>query len=325
MAVPDKGTAGAADPGGLARDPLVLYVPGLKSKPPPGIHAKALWTCLLEGVRRADPEAAAHMQERAGVFDVVGWNFDFYGVYRDIGLDRAGIAEVLKQRQASPRDIAEATSLRRRAVRWLYQLADRLPFLIPQIADENLELHLRDLRRYVKNTDDIAEATRRLVKLPLRAAAKAGRPIMLIGHSMGSVIAWDALWQLSREARDVRVDLFLTMGSPLGERTIQRCLLGTRAAGAERYPANVRRWVNIAAVGELTAIDRHLANDYRAMVELGLVEEIVDYEVYNYFRYGGELNVHSEYGYFVNDVTGRVIADWWRSVSAAAPASASVS
>ncbi len=324
MAVPDNGAAGTADPGGLARDPLLLYVPGLKSKPPPSVHAEALWTCLLEGVRRADPAIAAHMQERAGVFDVVGWNYDFYGVYRDIGLDRAGIAEVLKQRQAGPRDIAEATSLRRRAVRRLYQLADRLPFLIPQIADENLELHLRDLRRYVKNVDDIAEATRRLVKLPLRAAARAGRPIMVIGHSMGSVIAWDALWQLSRASRaDVRVDLFLTMGSPLGERTIQRCLLGAQAEGAERYPDNIRRWVNIAAVGELTAIDRHLANDYGVMVELGLVEEIVDYEVYNYFRYGDELNVHSEYGYFVNDVTGRVIADWWRSVSAAAPASAS--
>lgn len=309
----------------MTGEPLLLYVPGLKSKPPPGIHAKELWKCLLEGVRRADPATAAHMHEHGSAFDVVGWNYDFYGVHRDIGPDRAGIARVLKQEQASPRDIAEAKAFRRRAVRWLYQLADRLPFLIPQIADENLELHLRDLRRYVNNVDDIAEATRRLVKLPLRAAAKSSRPIMLIGHSMGSVIAYDALWQLSRDTREpVHIDLFLTMGSPLGERTIQRRLLGRGAVGDARYPRNIRRWVNIAAVGELTAMDMELANDYAEMLALGLVEEIVDYQVYNYFRYDGELNVHSEYGYLVNEVTGRVIADWWRRVTASSSASASL-
>ncbi|HLT90298.1 MAG TPA: hypothetical protein VKZ85_05065 [Woeseiaceae bacterium] len=301
----------------MGGDPLLLYVPGLKPKPPPGVHGQALWTCLVEGVRRADPETAAQLHEHPNAFDVVGWNYDFYGVHRDLGLDRAGIARVLEQEQPAPEDIAEARSLRRRTVRRLYQLADRLPFLIPQIADENLELHLRDLRRYVENVDDIAESTRRLVKLPLRAAAKSGRPIMLIGHSMGSVIAYDALWQLSGDTREaVRVDLFLTMGSPLGQRTIQRRLLGREATGAERYPRNVRRWVNIAAVGDLTAIDMTLANDYGEMVELGLVEEIVDYEVYNYFHYDGELNVHAEYGYLVNETTGAVIADWWRSVTA---------
>lgn len=300
----------------MTAEPLILYVPGLKSKPPPGVHSQELWKCLVEGVRRVAPAVARDLHECADAFDIAGWNFDFYGEYRDIALDRPGIAAVLRQREATPRDKAGATSLERRALRWLYLAADRLPFLIPQIADEDLELHLRDLRRYVNNADDIAEAARRLVKLPLRAARKSGRPILLIGHSMGSVIAYDALWQLSRESReDLAVELLLTMGSPLGQRTIQRRLLGCRETGEAKYPANIRRWVNIAAVGELTAMDMQLANDYAEMVTLGLVESITDYEVYNYFHYDGELNVHAEYGYLVNDITGRVIADWWRSVT----------
>ena len=299
----------------MAAEPLILYVPGLKSKPPPGIHRAELWKCLLEGVRRANPGAAREMHECTDAFDVCGWNFDFYGEHRDIGLDRRGIAAVLQQREPTRRDIADATTFERRALRWLYLAADHLPFLIPQIADDDLELHLRDLRRYVNNADDIAEATRRLVKLPLRAAWKSGRPILLIGHSMGSVIAYDTLWQMSRVSREeLKVDLLLTMGSPLGQRTIQRRLLGRGAAGEARYPDNVRRWANIAAIGELTAMDMQLANDYAPMVKLGLVESITDYQVYNYFRYDGELNVHAEYGYLVNEVTGRVIADWWKSV-----------
>ncbi len=297
-------------------EPLILYVPGLKSKPPPGIHTAALWKCLLEGVRRVDADAARDMQERTGAFDIAGWNFDFYGEHRDIGLDRPGIDGVLRQQEATRRDIADARSLERRVLRWLYLAADRLPFLIPQIANDDLELHLRDLRRYVKNIDGIAEATRRMVKLPLRGAWKAGRPILLIGHSMGSVIAYDTLWQLSRESgEDLRVDLLLTMGSPLGQRTIQRRLLGSSAVGAARYPDNIRRWANIAAVGELTAMDMRLANDYGEMVRLGLVDSIVDFQAYNYFRYDGELNVHAEYGYLVNKVTGQVIADWWKRVT----------
>lgn len=310
----------------MPAEPLILFVPGLKSKPPAGIHKQELWKCLVEGVRRADADTARDLRECTDAFDIAGWNYDFYGEHRDIAQDRKGIDGVLQQQEATRRDIADATTFDRRALRWLYLAADRLPFLIPQVADENLELHLRDLRRYVKNVDDIAEATRRLVKLPLRAAYQSGRPILLVGHSMGSVIAYDTLWQMSRDSREEpEVDLLLTMGSPLGQCTIQRCLLGSGATGAARYPDNIRRWANIAAVGELTALDMQLANDYGEMMKLGLVESIADYEVYNYFRYDGELNVHAEYGYLVNEVTGQVIADWWKSAVEARPADDRVS
>lgn len=306
----------------MSTEPLILYVPGLKPKPPPAIHLNELLQCLLEGIRRIDPETAAHIRESDNAFDLVGWNFDFYGEHRDIELDRDGIAGVLRQREATARDKSQAATLKRRMVRWLYDAADRLPFLIPQVADENLELHLRDLRRYVTNDYDIAEVTRRLVKMPLRAAWASERPILLIGHSMGSVIAYDALWQMSRKSGDeLRIDLFITMGSPLGQHHIQKRLQGCRESGRERYPDNIRRWVNIAAVGELTAIDMRLRNDYADMIELGLVEEIEDFEVYNYFHLNGELNVHAEYGYLVNEVTATVVRDWWRRVTRPNPGS----
>lgn len=299
----------------MRAEPLLLYIPGLRAKPPPRTYARELFRCVVEGVRRIDAAAAAEIHEHEPCFDIAGWTYDFYGEHRDIELDLPGIERVLRQNEASPRDIAEAVSFRRRLVRALYRLADHLPFLIPQVADERLELHLKDLRRYVRNEFDVAEAVRRLVKLPLRAAQKTGRPILLVGHSMGSVIAWDVLWQLSRETDDaVRIDLFLTLGSPLGQRYIQRRLLGAGEEGERRYPANIRRWVNIAAVGELTAIDMQLGNDFGEMRRLGLTEAIEDFAIFNYYRANGELNVHSEYGYLVNEVTATRIRDWWRSL-----------
>ncbi len=153
-----------------------------------------------------------------------------------------------------------------------------------------------------------------MLKLPLRAAAEAARPVLLLAHSMGCVIAFDTLWEMTHRDRDARkIDLLVTMGSPLGQRFLQRRILGASRTGAERYPHNIRCWVNLAAVGDLTAIDPTLADDFAEMIRRGLVDSIEDRELQNYFRLAGELNVHAEYGYLVNAVTARVVAEWWRS------------
>lgn len=294
----------------MAAEPLILYVPGLKPKPEPQVHRRELFRCLHEGVRRVDAPLAERLQQHAGCFDVVGWTYDFYGEHRDIELDLPGIEGVLEQQSATAEDKAFAGSWQRRVLRWIYRTGDYLPFLIPQLADENMALHLRDLRRYVHNDNDIAEYTRRLLKVPLRAADRSGRPVLLIGHSMGSVIAYDALWQMSRKANDASVDWFVTMGSPLGQHYIQRRLLSHDAVREERYPDNIGTWINISAIGELTAIDMNLRNDYGEMLEMGLVRRFEDHQVYNYFHLDGELNVHAEYGYLVNDVTARLVCEW---------------
>lgn len=299
----------------MSRSPLILYVPGLRPKPEYSLHREQVLRCLLEGVRRIDPDTADEMAQDEHCFDIVSWTYEFYGTHRDINLDLADIEAVLRQKQAAAEDREIATSWKRRFLRSLYGAADHLPFLIPHFADEEVELQLRDLHRYAKNEGDIAEIVRRAVKIPLRAAASAGRPILLYGHSMGSVIGYDTLWQLSHEPEEeIRIDLMLTTGSPLGQRLIQRRLKGFRKQGVERFPGNIRRWINIAAIGEFTAIDMTLNNDFGEMIRLGLVEDIEDLETYNYYRMNGVLNVHAEYGYLVNEVAANVIRKWWREV-----------
>lgn len=299
----------------MSRGPFILYIPGLKPKPEYSLHREQVLRCLLEGIRRIDPHTADEMAQDEHCFDIVSWTYDFYGTHRDINLDLADIEAVLKQTQATAEDREIVTSWKRRCIRSLYRAADHLPFLIPHFADEDVELQLRDLRRYAKNEGDIAEIVRRAVKAPLRAAASAGRPILLYGHSMGSVIGYDSLWQLSHEpVEEVRIDLMLTTGSPLGQHLIQRRLKGFREQGIERFPGNIRRWINISAIGELTAIDMTLNNDFGEMIRLGLVEDIEDLEIYNYYRMNGVLNVHAEYGYLVNEVAANVIRNWWRKV-----------
>ena len=300
----------------MSVSPLLVYVPGLKPKPEAQLHREQLLRCLLTGVSRLDADVARWLQDD-DAFELVSWTYDFYGEHRDISQDLEDIDAVIAAERASEDDIVAATSWRRRFLIWLFHAADYLPFLVPRLATEEIEVHLQDFFRFVRNNRNIAEDAREKLKRVLRDAADHRRPVLLLAHSMGSVIAFDALWQMThREGSEAAVDLFVTSGSPLGQKIVQRRLLGRNESGAQRYPGNIGDWINIAALGELTAIDRTLNDDFRAMIRHGLVADIRDVEVFNYYHMHGALNVHAEYGYLVNEVTARSVCDWYRIVTA---------
>ena len=295
--------------------PLILYIPGLLPKPEPEAHHDALFRCLEAGIRQVDGDVADEIVETPHTFDLVSWNYDFYREHRDIAIDRKAIDDVIEHPVASPSDRREASSWKRRVTLALHRLGDLMPFLIPYFANEKTEVHIRDLTRYLRNRNGIADHTREMLKLPLRAATESHRPILLLAHSMGSIISWDSLWEMTHVHGDhVVLDTLVSMGSPLGQNYLMKRIKGNDREGAERYPNNVERWLNISAVGDMTAVDPKLANDYAGMTKLGLVDAIVDLEMYNAFHLEGVLNTHAEYGYLANEVTGRVVVEWWKRV-----------
>lgn len=174
-----------------------------------------------------------------------------------------------------------------------------------------------DLREYWNPDSDFGSQVRWRLTEILEPALFAGDDILLVTHSLGTLIAYDNLWKLSHyaEHRDVsetghKLTRWITLGCPLGNPTVRKNLKGQRASGARRYPANVREWINVAAVGDYISHDRTVRDDYRAMPELGLIESIEDHRIYNLAVRHGKSNPHPGVGYLIHPTVIAAIADW---------------
>lgn len=153
----------------------------------------------------------------------------------------------------------------------------------------------------------------------LRAAFDAEDQIMLVSHSLGTMISYDNLWKFSHygEYRPdygsaKKVDLFVTMGSPLGDENVKAQLKGNNSKGAIKYPWNIRRWCNFSAEDDYISHDNKIRNDYKQMIKLGLLNEgIIDhYPIYNLTVRNERSNPHSSIGYLIHPRFSALLNDW---------------
>lgn len=291
----------------------IIFVPGKNPKPPADQHRSLLWRTLLEGVRRAQPDIVTELEQHAENFRLIAWNYLYYQVSREIEHELPWIDAVINQHGPGTEDIEQANSYRVKINRMLYLVADRFPLLIrwlPEPARRTIE----ETNRYFHNRNNIGYEIRGMLKEILRPILDRQEPVLIIGHSLGSVITYDSLWELSHnESHPGKVDFF-TLGSPLGLNFVQNKLQGRQFQGKHKYPTNIKRWINLSSVGDITALDQCFSDDFGAMLELGIIDSIEDHceGIYNYFHGEDGLNCHRSYGYLVNPAVGEVIAEWWR-------------
>ena len=293
----------------------IIFVPGKNPKPAPEDHRALLWRCLRRGLELVDPATARSIAAAPDFFQLVAWNAMFYGQVKDVDEDVPWIEVLCHKTGPDAADVREALSWRNKRARLFYLIADHLPALIPLLPDPAVKSAVRETERYFQNQDGIGARVRELLKAPLRQAFAAGDRILVIGHSMGAVIAYDALWELTHlEGHPGKVDLFLTLGSPLGMHFVQDRLLSFHRNDGQRYPCNIRHWINIAAHGDLTALDPEVRDNFMPMLEQGCIESIEDQHrgVFNYFRNDKGLNMHRSYGYLVEQHVARAVLRWWR-------------
>jgi len=182
-------------------------------------------------------------------------------------------------------------------------LKDDLSIHFSSVSDLIIRRFFKDLDSYFAQTCINIDKNESLVKDVIRKQL-AGiikkhkhKNILLIGHSMGSIIAYDVLNQL---VPDIKIDTFVTIGSPLGLPIIMSKIASEQKQtlikkAKLRTPENiVRNWYNFSDLEDKVALNYNLGDDYE---ENSNRIRTVDKIVFNNYEYNGRRNPHKVYGY----------------------------
>ena len=158
------------------------------------------------------------------------------------------------------------------------------------VADAILSKKLTDLGKYWDDAEN-----RKTLRNWVKTAVKnhQNKRVTIIAHSMGSIVAYDALRELGQSDTNLRVDNLITIGSPLGLPTVAAKI--SMEWTLLRTPSIVKRWVNLADPRDPVAFDTRLRSDYDANDQGIRVED--DLILNNYVDPDGKANHHKIYGY----------------------------
>jgi pimeloyl-ACP methyl ester carboxylesterase len=172
-----------------------------------------------------------------------------------------------------------------------------------EMVSDALKTRAPDLHRY-EHDRAAREAVQERLRERLRSAHVSGAQIMLIAHSMGSIIAYDVLAGAGRSLPGLRISHFVTVGSPLGLAPVKEIL-----AAPLRVPECVRHWTNLADPRDHVARwDTRLASDFG---ENSAGAAISDHLVINgYVSPSGKPNPHKVYGYLRTPEMSELIASF---------------
>jgi alpha-beta hydrolase superfamily lysophospholipase len=121
----------------------------------------------------------------------------------------------------------------------------------------------RLVRAFLRDVNDyfyVADRRKAMRESVLERMRVGGGPFVVVGHSQGSMIAYDVLSDL--DPAEYQVDLFVTIGSPLGVTEVQDQIKRLTGQKTLRAPKCVRRWINFADVFDPVALDSTLADDF---------------------------------------------------------------
>ena len=121
--------------------------------------------------------------------------------------------------------------------------------------------------------------------------------VLILSHSMGTIIAYSVL---THDAREIPVDTFVTMGSPLGLPAVMSKLAADQHDDPDmthelRTPENVvRSWYNFSDLEDKIAFNYNLSDDYQENLHHVKAHDVV---VNNDYINNKERNPHKSYGY----------------------------
>jgi hypothetical protein len=303
----------------------ILIVHGGDFKPPAEVYMDEASTALRDAVQRDFPD---HVES----FDTVGIELAYYGDLGNAYLRSKGrhYDEQLDigDRRNALESLRKITQRKKFGLQYYDKLRGKsaLPEAIADVASPLLgvlglttllvSLVAKDFALYLRGNTDFTEQVRGRVRDKLIELLRRGDKVLLISHGTGCAVAYDVLWQLSHDERfrdefsEAKVDVFVTMGSPISDNMVRRRLLGAGRRSTERFPTNIITWENLSAEDDYMCHDKTVADDLKAMMREHVISSINDYRVYNHTMRYGKSNPHCSLGYFIHPRTAKIIIDW---------------
>ena len=303
----------------------ILIVHGGDFKPPAEVYMDEASTALREGVQRDYPdyvEAFGNVAIELAYYGDLGNAYlrskgRHYDEQLDIGDRRNALESLRKIPQRKRFGLQQYDKLRGKSA---------LPEAIADVASPLLGLLgfmtvlvsmvAKDFALYLSGNTDFTKQVRERVRSKLMELLRRGDKVMLMSHGTGAAVAYDVLWQLSHgesyrdEFSASKVEVFVTLGSPISDDMVRRRLLGAKRRSTERFPTNIITWENVSAEDDYYCHDKTVADDLKAMMRDHVISSINDYRVYNHAMRYGKSNPHCSLGYFIHPRVARIVVDW---------------
>ena len=316
----------------------IIMIHGLASKPPKeNLHP--LWTkSVIENIRVNDSELAEQLETQEDLFHSAYWAdstpHHIADDARYVGKLRIQVDNVIEERKQTRDDFhvgkgeAIGVFFKDRGIDLVKLLAGALT-----VKDDVMKMFLRETELYDED-QYIADKMRAPLENALREAWDNGCDVALLAHSMGTFISYDVLWRFShrnvggfKEYKKKRIQMFVTMGSPLGDQTVRALLFAQhhKNKGKRQYPTNIDFWHNYSCLGDVVSHQHNFDKVFfMAMRKLRIFPEKPKYRAIDYANLNNPFEVvthsgnktkekrnpHKSYGYLVQPRLGTWLIDF---------------
>jgi pimeloyl-ACP methyl ester carboxylesterase len=258
-------TASGAQSGAQSGRPVVLLVHGRGLQDRDSVSARKQW---LDALR-----SGAATLTRSPAIDDADVRVVWY-------------ADVLDAKSSEGCDYASTDPRARRDAKTGVELKQVVAFaggfinLISAFADDSTAKEIRALSADAAFLGDVRKrcASEARLGAAIDRATREGRPIILVAHSLGALMAYD---YLSTRTDTGLIQRFITIGSMAGASELRRLVIGGDSTDAFTVPPSVKGWTNIRNEKDGLAVPLTIGRD---IVTNPPPDEIDPHEMVGYLR-----------------------------------------
>lgn len=299
-------------------DSVIIGIHGLGNKPPEPLLRKWWELSMTEGLR------SGNFKSVLPNFEMVVWSDILYDKSLDVNEKNVESPYFIDEKytKASGDFTVEDYITRIKIVDYLGKQMNRiflngdLSLNYSFISDAIISRYFKDLEVYYYG-DSASTSGKQNVKELIRARLfkklneHRKDNIMLIGHSMGSIIAYDVMTFL---ASDININTFITIGSPLGLPVIKSKIAAeqkergcSESTVLKTPPGITQKWYNFSDIFDKVAFNYKLSDHYSSNSH-GVSPN--DFLIINNYEINGKRNPHKSFGYLRTPEFAKVLNDF---------------